>query len=79
MNFGEFLVYLMWFGWPILIFESLRDRYSLKRHKQLMKKVNILSRENYENEGKKLTRRGNIFRLVWIIWSIFWIIELSFF
>jgi hypothetical protein len=79
MNLGDLFVYLMWFAWPILIFESLRGRYLLIRHKQLMKKVNLLSRENYENEGKRLTRRGNIFRLVWIIWSIFWIIELSFF
>jgi hypothetical protein len=79
MNFGEIFVYLMWFAWPIIIFESLRDRYLLKRHKQLMKKVNLLSRENYENEGKRLTRRGNIFRLAWIFWAIFWIVELSFF
>ena len=67
MNFGEFFVYLMWFGWPILIFEYLRDRYMLNRNKKLMIKVNILSRENYEDKGRRLTRRGNIFRLVWII------------
>jgi hypothetical protein len=79
MSFWEFFVLFCWFAWPIIIFESLRGRYLLIRHKQLMKKVNLLSRENYENEGKRLTRRGNIFRLVWIIWSIFWIIELSFF
>jgi hypothetical protein len=79
MNFGEFFIYLIWFAWPIILFEFLRDRYMLNRHKQLMKKVNLLSRENYEDEGRRLTRRGNIFRLLWITWTLFWIIELTLF
>jgi hypothetical protein len=50
----------------------------LKNHKQLMNKVSILSREKYDYEGKRLTMKGNLFRLVWIIWIIFWGIELIF-
>jgi hypothetical protein len=70
VNPGVFTL-IAWFGWPIIIFESLRDRYMLKRHKQLMKKVNVLSNKEYETEGTRLTRRGNLFRMVWVLWAVF--------
>lgn len=79
MNFGEFFVYLMWFGLPTLIFESLRGRYLFKRHKQLMQKVNSFSIKEYETEGTRLKRKGNLFRIAWILWIMFWTIELTFF
>ena len=76
MSFWEVLTLIIWFVWPVIIFESIRTMYMTKKFKSLTKKVNLLSKAEYEAEDKRNIKKGNMFRVLWILWAVFWIIEL---
>jgi hypothetical protein len=51
----------------------------VKKFKQLSKEVNLLSKDEYAAQDRVNTKKGNLFRALWILWFIFWTVELTFF
>jgi hypothetical protein len=79
MSFWEVFVIFCWLVWPIIIFESIREKYMVTKFKQLAKKVNVLSKDEYVAQDRMNTKKGNLLRALWILWFIFWTVELTFF